>query len=104
LERLTVKEYARRNRMSVYEVIRKLRRGELSGETVEEKDGRVHYVHVKENDNADEEKMSCPDRETVPEDMAQIVAELASLRREIARLKEVVARCCEKEYSAGQAD
>ena len=89
MRKVTVKEFARRHKISVYEVIRRIRRGELEGLTLEQDGERIHYVVLdgKEKREADKPEADRPEPGTVAE-------ELALLREEIKRLGDLLARCC----------
>ena len=99
MKKISVKEYARLNRVSIYQVIKKIQRGELQGVTLEENGVKVNYVVL------DEEGESSGDRPIEKEETmlpvaeerkkeADLAEEIRRLREEVARLRAVVERCC----------
>ena len=102
MKKITVKEYARLNRVSVYQVIKKIQRGELQGVTLEENGMKVNYVVLDEADGP-VERAEAPAPATLPSAMksegpapSDLAAEVARLREEVAALRALMERCCAK--------
>jgi len=102
VKKITVKEYARLNRVSVYQVIKKIQRGELQGVTLEENGMKVNYVVLDEADGPVEgaeapapapQPTASKSEGPVPSDLA---AEVARLREEVAALRTLMEKCCAK--------
>jgi len=97
--RISVKEYAKLNRISIYQVIRKIQRGELQGETAEENGVRVNYVVLDTQEGADgassgdENGLESGAEERLPEPEDPL-RQITALREEVARLRALVERCC----------
>jgi hypothetical protein len=102
MRKIPVKEYARLNGMSIYQVIRKIARGELEGVTLEENGTKVNYVVLDEARTGflaeAQDAPDVPEREPGEEDAtpADLPGELKLLREEVARLREEIRRCCMK--------
>ena len=95
MEKYTVKEYARRHKMSIFQVIRKINRGELKAESVEENGIKTQYVLL-------DTPLSPPESDGEKEGPAvrskenSLEEEVTLLRREVERLAEIVESCCRK--------
>jgi len=97
-KRIKAREYARKHRMSLFQVIQKIQKGELAGETVEENGVRISYVYQNEAgtqttaSSGDIPGDRLPPAETA--DTATLLEEIRALRREIQHLRETIDRCC----------
>ena len=95
---MSVKEYARAHKTSIFMVVKKITSGELESVTMEEDGKKVNYVVVREDPAAE----SSADGEgaklgaEIP-DVASLAAEMARLREEVKRLEAKLRECCEKE-------
>ncbi len=88
MQKMSVKAYARKHRLSIYNVIKMAREGKLQSETVEEAGKEVLYILV---DDAREEQVS---ESILPVDPPKTLKEEnALLKAEIKRLKEELAKC-----------
>jgi hypothetical protein len=103
MEKIPAREYARRHRMSLFEVIKRINSGELKGETIEENGVNVQYVLLDSADTpAPKEKESStqPTGEERKEKESalfeKLFMELSQLRIEVARLRRTLEACCEK--------
>jgi hypothetical protein len=85
---MSLKEYARKRRLSIYNVIKMTRNGTLKSETVEEDGKEVLYILCEDET---EERVS----ETILpiEPPKSLKEENALLKAEIKRLKEELAKC-----------
>lgn len=88
MQRMSLKAYARKHRVSIYNVIKMTREGRLKSETVEENGKEVLYILC---DNESEESVA----ETIlPVDPPKSLnEEITLLKTEIKRLKEELAKC-----------
>lgn len=100
MKKISVKEYARLNRVSIYQVIKRIQRGELQGVTLEENGVKVNYVVLDEEGESSGDRPKEKEEETMlpaPENQkeeADLAEEIRRLREEVARLRAVVERCC----------
>jgi len=97
MKKIKAREYARQHRMSLFQVIKKIQKGELRGEQIEENGVNVQYVLLDgESEHAHDRipASGVPVRETDPGTEAEIAEELRALRREIALLRRELERCC----------
>ena len=95
-KRLTVKEYARRHRLSIFQVVKKINSGELPSETVRENGREVRYILLEKGTDPAETKEATND--PAPPDDISLARELAGLRREIRELRLLVERCCGRDF------
>ena len=88
MQRMSLKAYARKHRLSIYNVIKMTREGRLKSETVEENGKEVLYILC---DDESEESVT----ETIlPVDPPKSLnEEITLLKAEIKRLKEELAKC-----------
>jgi len=108
VERLPLKEYARREGISLYQALKMVNQGVLKAETIEENGTKIRYVFVEAGDVEDRETDdSIPCEEPIqkaPSPIAsfdssileKIASEVAALRQEVARLQDLVSKCCAK--------
>ena len=91
---LTIKEYAKKNRLSIYQVVKKLERGELEGVSKEIDGKKIQFI--KETTTSSTPKIeSKPKKESQTlnisrEDIDSLKAEIKALREEIKELKEIL--------------
>lgn len=89
MEKLTIRQYATRYKLSTFNVVKMTRSGELKTETIQE-DGRESIlILVDEADESAVEK-KLEESQRAPRGLR---AENMLLKKEIARLKEQLARC-----------
>jgi len=94
MERVSVREYARRRKLSIFQVIRKINRGELKSESVEENGVKVQYVLI---DDSSDDNDSPAKEELSPESGAaqsSLSDEIALLRRRVEELEKIIDKCC----------
>lgn len=88
MEKVTVKEYSRKHKLSIYNVIKMTREGTLKSEKVEENGKEVVYILV---DDETEEQLAS---EIIPQNPPKsLKEENLLLKAEIKRLKEELAKC-----------
>ena len=88
MERVSVKAYARKHKLSIYNVIKMTREGTLKSEKVEENGKEVVYILV---DDETEEQLAS---EIIPQNPPKsLKEENLLLKAEIKRLKEELAKC-----------
>ncbi len=88
MEKVTVKEYARKHKLSIYNVIKMTREGTLKSEKVEENGKEVVYILT---DDETEEQLAS---EIIPQNPPKsLKEENLLLKAEIKRLKEELAKC-----------
>lgn len=90
MKRMTLKRYATTHKMSLFNVVKMVKSGELQSETVEENGKEVTYVladaHVLE-DEKKEEASPQTTQENVESRVVSLEKEVATLRRELDALK-----------------
>ena len=107
MKKIKAREYARQQRISLFQVIKKLQKGELKGEQVEENGLAVQYVYLPdEADDGEEAGTSSPPSEPTPAQVSreELAREIRLLRDEVRRLGELVKRCCTEKIAAPEAD
>ena len=88
MEKVTVKAYARKHKLSIYNVIKMTREGTLKSEKVEENGKEVVYILT---DDETEEQLAS---EIIPQNPPKsLKEENLLLKAEIKRLKEELAKC-----------
>ena len=89
MEKLTLKQYATKHKMSLFNVVKMVKSGALKSETVEENGKEVTYVLVDPSDTTGKKtkKDSVKTTETTEERIARLEEEVAMLRRELDALK-----------------
>jgi hypothetical protein len=93
MEKIPVREYARRHRMSLFEVIKKINNEELKAETVEENGRKIQYVLLEAPPSKAEKKRHEP-AQPHPLHLVEterLVAEIHDLRQRIERLEKIIA-------------
>jgi hypothetical protein len=102
MQRIPAREYARRHKMSLFQVIKKIQNGELQGEQIEENGLKIQYVLLPEassepaRNNAKHAKSSEKAESSPPSGEESLHAEIQALREELRELKILMKRCCEK--------
>jgi len=96
MERITAREYARRNKLSLFQVIKKLQNGELNGEQVEENGLKIQYVFLDEDPGVKRGRSGSPSRRREESNIDRLERELGILRREVERLQKMMEHCCKK--------
>jgi hypothetical protein len=101
MKRVPAREYARRHKLSLFQVIKKIQNGELRGEQIEENGLKIQYVLLEEtaqngHSSTETEGATPPGRISgeSPLSTASVVEELRQLRREVVQLRELLERCC----------
>jgi len=88
MKRLSIKEYARKHKLSIYNVIKMTRTGELQSATVEEEGKEVVYILL------DEAKEKAIEEEIILRNPPKsLKEENAMLKAEIKRLKKELQAC-----------
>jgi polyhydroxyalkanoate synthesis regulator phasin len=94
MERMTIKAYAIKHKLSIYNVMKMVRTGKLNTELVEENGKEVTYILVEEAQEAVIQEQILPlnakEDRTVEEEIALLKAEVALLKKEVAKLKESI--------------
>ena len=97
MKRLTLKQYATKNRVSIFNVIKMIQRGELEA-VEEESDGKkIVYVILSEEkkDNESGDDIVSSD-EDARDEMEKLLKTIDKLNSEISELKETIKRCCKE--------
>ena len=97
MKRLTLKQYATKNRVSIFNVIKMIQRGELEA-VEEESDGKkIVYVILSEEkkDNESGDDIVSSD-EDARDEMEKLLKTIDRLNSEILELKETIKRCCKE--------
>jgi len=95
MEKITAREYARRHRKSLFEVIKMIQQGVLRGEQLEENGRSVQYVYLDKSDSSPapaDHKPSAPASDT----SENLAGEITLLRQEIALLRRELRECCRR--------
>jgi len=92
MERMTLKKYAVKSKLSLFNVVKMVKSGELKSETVEENGKEVTYVLVDENETVKpakgtEEEKPLLTNEALHELVLSLQEEVERLRREVDNLK-----------------
>ena len=99
MKKIPAQTYARRHKLSLFQVIKKINSGELKGEVEEENGRKVQYVLLEEERPSRPEEPS-PEEAPVPRSLVAreeaLLLELKQLRIEVAHLRRLVEKCCEK--------
>ncbi len=91
MQKISAREYARRNKMSLFEVIKKINAGELQAQIVEEDGVNRHYILLENPSKEIEQK---PKKHKTPpiDEKESLFKEIDDLRRRIERLEILVGR------------
>ena len=89
MQKMTLKQYATKQKMSLFNVVKMVKSGVLKSETVEENGKEVTYVLVDPSETAGMEsnKNTAKTAETTEERVARLEDDVAMLRRELDALK-----------------
>ena len=91
MERMTIKAYAVKHKLSIYNVMKMARTGKLDTEVIEENGKEVTYILVEEAQEAAIQEQILPlnaqEDRTVEEEIALLKAEVSLLKKEVAKLK-----------------
>lgn len=89
MQKMTLKQYATKQKMSLFNVVKMVKSGALKSETVEENGKEVTYVLVDPSETAGMEsnKNTAKTAETTEERITRLEDEVAMLRRELDALK-----------------
>ena len=91
-EMMRIKEYAVKHKMSIFQVIKKIKAGELASRSVEEDGKEVTYVIVDDAKASAEDRVKKAKHETddVQAEIAALKSEIKLLKREVAQLKKMM--------------
>ena len=89
--------------MSLFEVIRKIQRGELQSETVDEDGRTVQYVLSPRTSDSTSEPEAAPSSAPIEdsERYDALIQEIRLLRHELTRLHATISRCCDGRGTQG---
>ncbi len=89
MQKMTLKQYATKQKMSLFNVVKMVKSGALKSETVEENGKEVTYVLVDPSETAgiESSKDRAKTTETTEERITRLEDEVAMLRRELDALK-----------------
>ncbi|SFV89911.1 hypothetical protein MNB_SV-4-59 [hydrothermal vent metagenome] len=89
MQKMTLKQYAAKHKMSLFNVVKMVKSGALKSESVEENGKEVTYVLVdlSESVSKDSEKDTAKTTETTEARVTRLEDEVARLRRELDTLK-----------------
>ncbi len=87
MEKITLREYAKRNKLSYFAVMKLVRNGKVKSETVSENGKDVEYILIDDKEEVNK-KISEKD---IPK--MTLEEENALLKEEIIKLKEALERC-----------
>jgi len=100
MKRMTARAYARREKISLFQVIKKIQKGELRGEQIEENGLKIQYVLLEEDSDESLVSEIPPSKnskeEADPGSLQSLPAELHALKEEVARLRKIIEACCPK--------
>jgi len=89
MQRMTIKAYAVKHKLSIYNVMKMARNGKLQTEVLEEEGREVTYILVDEAKEAEIRAQIIPDKaeRSLEEEVTLLKAEVAMLKKEVAALK-----------------
>jgi len=102
LKRVSAKEYARANKISIYEVIKRVNRGELKGESVKENGKKVTYILLEESKEIEKDKKDTNSTKELKDlnntkdsnNYKELQDEIDNLKRRVRELEDIVKKCC----------
>ncbi len=98
MRRMKLREYAREKRLSLFEVVKKIQKGELHSEQVEENGLLVQYILLEEDETAPSKAQEPTQKRTEAGDGRDpYMEELEQLRKEVAQLRKLIESCCGEE-------
>ncbi|MBD3790727.1 MAG: hypothetical protein IE918_01010 [Campylobacterales bacterium] len=90
MEKLTIKAYAKRHKISIFTAMKRVREGSVRSETVLEEGKEVIYV-LEDTEEAEkqESRITTPDQTPISleSEIEQLKKEVAALRKELEALK-----------------
>lgn len=90
MEKLTIKAYAKRYKISIFNVMKRIREGSVRSETVLEEGKEVIYV-LEDAEQAEKRESPIPKPDQTPisleNEIEQLTKEMAALRNELEALK-----------------
>ena len=93
MEKMTLKAYAVKNKMSLFNVVKLVKSGKVKSETVTEDGKEKVYIIVDDNETLTQKEVKTAAQENVQEALevrvANLEAEVKLLRRELQALKEI---------------
>ena len=89
MKKMTIKEYAGRERISIFATIKKIQSGELKSIEEEDENGKIVYIVEDHDANGGSFKAAKDETESVSDMIRQ-------LKKEIAELKNTIEKCCKK--------
>jgi polyhydroxyalkanoate synthesis regulator phasin len=91
MKKMTIKAYAVKHRLSIFNVVKMLKSGELDSETVEENGKEVVYILTdeKKEEEISQKIIKAPknNERALKEDVSRLSEEVKALRAEIEALK-----------------
>ncbi len=89
MQRMTIKAYALKHKLSIYNVMKMARTGKLQTEVIEEEGKEATYILVDEAKEAKIRAQIIPDKaeRSLEEELRLLKAEVALLKKEVAALK-----------------
>ena len=90
MERMSIKSYAAKNKISMFNVVKMVKSGQLKSEVVEEDGKEVTYIlsdGQADQNNAPVEKTKESEEETLQERVARLEQDVAVLKRELDAFK-----------------
>ena len=98
LKRVSAKEYARANRVSLYETIKRVNRGELKGEVVDEDGKKVTYILLEDSNKEGNSTKEIEELNSTKEDNNTTIKELQNeineLKSRVKELENTIKGCC----------
>jgi len=93
---IPAREYARRHRMSLFQVVKQVNEGKLEGETREVNGVKTLYVDAEETEQTQKSVEKKPTEKTTDSSALsrKVEVELRLLREEIAGLRRQLRECC----------
>jgi len=89
MDRMSIKVYAAKNKLSMFNVVKMIKAGELPSETVEEEGKEVTYILIDPNGQKATRKKArqASSKESLEEKVARLEGDVAILKRELDALK-----------------
>jgi len=91
MQRLSIRAYAVKHKLSIYNVMKMVRSGKLETEILDEEGKEVTYILVDEAKEAEIQKQIIPakeaNRRSLEEEVSLLKAEVAMLKKEVAALQ-----------------
>lgn len=87
MERLSIKKYAATHKLSMFNVVKMLKSGELKSETVEESGKEVTYILIDRQEKREITKETTQGQAGLEEKVRHLEQDVAILKRELDALK-----------------